>query len=196
MNTRITINQKEKIKEININEIDNFYVVMRINDNKRISPILYSFMEANIYMDNEGLNDNDYGIYEIEDHIPKSLNFNGFVNVNYNNKIDYVNKFSIDELRPIIKFIENNTNKTSSFNYRRSSYNLKHIFERSIKTKHLITKTNTISENYIPNGVLIAAMILCGFRFKKITKTPNCYFNISEKSIKLIKNKLKELETN
>src|SRR5574344_1650877 len=67
-----------------------------------------------------------------------------------------------------------------SFNDRRSSYNLKHIVER-----YLNKETNG-AINYVSNGTLILAMYDAGYRIKRSNSnhsSPNCSFNVSEKSI-------------
>lgn len=51
------------------------------------------------------------------------------------------------------------------------SYHLKHVVEDWYR------ETNN-QELSIPNGALIAAAYLLGFKVKRIPKTPNAYFNI------------------
>ena len=52
-----------------------------------------------------------------------------------------------------------------------TSYGYKHMAEMAI-------------EEYVPNGVLIAAAIHCGFRYRICKRSPNVKFNISERSLK------------
>ncbi|HVY20403.1 MAG TPA: hypothetical protein VHA70_10045 [Bauldia sp.] len=62
--------------------------------------------------------------------------------------------------------------KTESINTKRSSYGLKHTYGNK-------------GENYITNGMFIAAAIHCGFKWKEThSGSPNVSFNMSEKSIK------------
>lgn len=66
--------------------------------------------------------------------------------------------------------------KIKSINLKRTSYGLKHIFERS--------------ENgfYITNGMFKGAMLECGFDYKPVdSSSPNWHFNVSEKAIKELK---------
>lgn len=68
-----------------------------------------------------------------------------------------------------------------SINNRRSSYGLKHIVER-----YLNKETNGVI-NYVSNGTLILAMYDAGYKIKRSNlnhPSPNCSFNVSEKSIK------------
>lgn len=57
-----------------------------------------------------------------------------------------------------------------TINKRYSSYGLKHLAERDI--------------GYITNGTFIAAAIHCGFQFWRRERSPNVYFNMSERSLK------------
>ena len=59
-----------------------------------------------------------------------------------------------------------------SINQKNSSYGLKHTVERYQKI-------------YIANGILIAAALDAGYRYKLCSQdSPNCWFNMSQKSIK------------
>lgn len=60
--------------------------------------------------------------------------------------------------------------KVKNINKKRTSYDLKHIAEKSI--------------GYISNGVFIAAAVHSGFNYKYLPKSLNASFNMSEKSIK------------
>jgi hypothetical protein len=57
-----------------------------------------------------------------------------------------------------------------TINPHRSSYGLKHIAEKDL--------------NYVANGELIAAMLMCGYRFQR--SGANAWFNVSEKAIKAV----------
>lgn len=59
-----------------------------------------------------------------------------------------------------------------------TSYGLKHLIERAlhIETQGVI--------NYVNNGSIILAMYDAGFRIKRLKDgSPNCYFDVSRKSI-------------
>jgi hypothetical protein len=70
-----------------------------------------------------------------------------------------------------------------SLNRKKSSYGIKHLVERYIPG------------GYLSNGELIIAMVNLGFKYKKLsTRSPNCYFNISAKSIRNLENNTYGLE--
>lgn len=74
-------------------------------------------------------------------------------------------------LRPIERI---NTSSTS--------YGLKHLIERALD----IATQGAI--NYVSNGTLILAMYDAEFRIKRLKDgSPNCYFNVSNKSINNLK---------
>jgi hypothetical protein len=77
--------------------------------------------------------------------------------------LDYIDSGKVCE------WIDKNTVKIKSFNNKHTSYDLKHIFEKS--------------ENgfYISNDMFKQTMLRCGFKVKDILAT-NWIFNISEKS--------------
>ncbi|MEK4148958.1 hypothetical protein NST02_18005 [Robertmurraya sp. FSL W8-0741] len=77
------------------------------------------------------------------------------------------------EQQQLIKWIESNFEPIKSFNERRTSYGLKHIFESN-------------GGFYIGNGAFKGAMLKCGYKVKDKTAL-NWIFNVSEKSIKLLK---------
>ena len=59
-----------------------------------------------------------------------------------------------------------------------TSYGLKHLIERAL---HIDTQG---AINYVSNGTLILAMYDAGFRIKRLKDgSPNCYFDVSKKSI-------------
>lgn len=98
---------------------------------------------------------------------PLWLNKWGFTdNANLNNppidivvvkaSMDYINR----EFYPI-----------KCFNRDESSYGIKHLVEERIG-------------QYVANGELIIAMINCGYNYKQWSiSSPNCWFNVSQKSI-------------
>lgn len=67
--------------------------------------------------------------------------------------------------------------KIKTINRNHSSYGLKHIFE------------NSKDGFYITNGAFKGAMLECGFDYKPDSpSSPNWNFNVSEKTIKELKN--------
>lgn len=61
----------------------------------------------------------------------------------------------------------------------KSSYGLKHVFEHMF----YIWRPQDNSGSYISNGVFIAAAIEAGFSTYTNPPSPNCYFNLSKKSV-------------
>ncbi|MDD3668772.1 MAG: hypothetical protein PHX68_00520 [Alphaproteobacteria bacterium] len=88
----------------------------------------------------------------------------------------------------ISNWLRMNICKTKTLNRRHTSYRYKHMMEQIFN----ITEPTHI---YVSNGCFIIATILAGFAFQKCGKSsPNCYFNMSEKSwnaiiAQLLKNK-------
>jgi hypothetical protein len=74
----------------------------------------------------------------------------------------------IDRVQATCEWIDANLYTRKSINPYHTSYGLKHIAERDI--------------GYITNGVFIAAMIACGYRYR--VDGPNAVFNVSEWPIK------------
>ena len=71
-----------------------------------------------------------------------------------------------------------------------SSYGLKHEIERFLSTKHGKTQ-------YISNGSLIAAMILCDFQYRRVHPySPNAYFNVRTTDINYLREKEREIMIN
>lgn len=76
-------------------------------------------------------------------------------------------------------FLELNIQKTSTVRNAYSSYKIKHIIERSLKSFG-------INENYVSNGELIVAAIVSGFNFRPCTSQYtglSVYFNMLQKSL-------------
>jgi len=86
--------------------------------------------------------------------------------------------FNYKTINLAILFIENYFTSRKTFNTKIHSYKLKHIVEEKIGS-------------YVSNGELIIAMTTCGYNYKATCHySPNCYFNISQMSLKqLINNK-------
>lgn len=75
----------------------------------------------------------------------------------------------------------------SAINSSSSSYGLKHLVERYLQAE---TKGEI---NYVSNGTLILAMHDAGFRIKRMdSSSPNCYFNVSKKSINYLEKRISE----
>ena len=78
---------------------------------------------------------------------------------------------NIIAVKAAMKYIERNFYPIKTFNTSNSSYGIKHLVEDRI-------------EQYLANGELIIAMINCGYDYKQWSiSSPNCWFNISKKSI-------------
>lgn len=76
------------------------------------------------------------------------------------------------EQQRLIDWINRNLQPIKTFNTRRSSYGLKHIFESH-------------GGFYVGNGAFKGAMIKCGYKVKDKNQL-NWVFNVSEKSIKVL----------
>ena len=65
-----------------------------------------------------------------------------------------------------------------TINFNSTSYGLKHLVEHALDTE-------TRGEiNYVSNGTLILAMYDAGYHIeRKESSSPNCYFNVSKKSV-------------
>lgn len=122
--------------------------------------------------------DYEFSIYEGEEEL-NGLTNGGFIGTNPLR----ISDFNELELNAARKVIERYLVPISSINKRHSSYELKHLIERI-----LINETNH-QINYVSNGTLILAMCDAGFRIKRISNSPNCFFNVSEKSVKRLNTK-------
>lgn len=122
--------------------------------------------------------DNEFSIYEGEEEL-NGLTNGGFIGTNPLK----ISDFNILELNAARKVIECYLVPISSINKRHSSYELKHLIERI-----LINETNH-QINYVSNGTLILAMCDAGFRIFRINNSPNCFFNVSERSVKRLNTK-------
>lgn len=108
----------------------------------------------------------------------KGLDSSGFQNfvTEFNSDIFKENK-TIDLLRPAIrKYLT----KTKAIYRGSSSYGIKHMAERHLGT-------------YVSNGELIYAMHLEGFKI--VRDGINCYFNVSQSDLRLLRNVKPILET-
>lgn len=85
------------------------------------------------------------------------------------------NDYKIGDFEAIQKAIEfcAMLGKTKVFYTGNTSYGLKHVFER-------------YTGCYIHNSDFIVAMSFAGFRVKEVFQSPNCFFNISKRSINAI----------
>ena len=113
--------------------------------------------------ENKILNDaSKYGL-----KTPPWLNKWGFTdNANLNNPpIDIV------VIKASMDYIDRQFSSIKTINRKTSSYKIKHIVEKQIG-------------QYVANGELIIAMINCGYDYKQWSiNCPNCWFNVSQKSI-------------
>lgn len=123
--------------------------------------------------------DYDFSYLNGEDNL-NGLTLGGF---NGGNKPLNINNFDIIELKAARDLVACHLEMVQCINKRISSFGLKHLLE-----KVLADRTNR-KLNYISNGTLILAMVDAGYRFTKDPHdSPNCFFNVSQKSInKLIK---------
>lgn len=95
-------------------------------------------------------------------NLPENLTQFGFNDDLEDAKIEPLNPCKVF----IIKcFVEQNFNKTKTFNRKHSSYYLKHLVERKLGF-------------YISNGEFIAGMILDNYQYKHFDSSVNCHFNV------------------
>ena len=108
---------------------------------------------------------NDAGKYGLE--TPMWLNKWGFTdNANGDNP-----PINIIAVKSSMDYINRNFYPIKTFNKHESSYGIKHLVEEKIG-------------QYVANGELIVAMINCGYNYKQWSvNLPNCWFNVSQKSI-------------
>lgn len=117
--------------------------------------------------------DYDFSIYEGEEEL-RGLTIGGF-NGNKPLNINDFNQLELKAARDIIAF---KFNPIQTFNQSSTSYGLKHLVESALKIE-----TNG-KVNYVSNGTLILAMYDAGYRIKREKgASPNCYFNVSKKSV-------------
>ena len=74
---------------------------------------------------------------------------------------------SVDRVQATCQWIEDHLRTRKTINPRYSSYGLKHLAEKDV--------------GYITNGVFIAAMIACGFRYR--VDGPNALFNVAKSKV-------------
>lgn len=117
--------------------------------------------------------DYDFSIYEGEIEL-NGLTNGGFIGTSPL-KISSFNKLELNAARDVI---ECNLVPISSINKTHSSYGLKHLIER------IIANETNQQINYVSNGALILAMYDAGFRICRMSNSPNCFFNVSERSVK------------
>lgn len=122
--------------------------------------------------------DYEFFIYEGEEEL------NGLTNGGFTGakplRISDFNKLELNAARNVIECY---LVPISSINRTHSSYGLKHLIERI-----LANETNQ-QINYVSNGALILAMYDAGFRISRISNSPNCFFNVSERSVKRLDTK-------
>lgn len=119
--------------------------------------------------------DYDFSIYEGEESLRGLVN-EGFIGT----ESLCVNEFNYLELNAARDVILCYLKSTTKINKSKSSYFLKHIVER------ILAKETNGAINYISNGAFILAMHSCGFWTWKTKGDKNCFFNVSEKSVKYL----------
>ena len=115
----------------------------------------------------------DFSIYEGEEELFGLTNggFNGLQPL-------CVKDFNELELKSARDIIACYFTPIKSINQDSTSYGLKHLVERALY------KETSGKINYVSNGTLILAMYDAGFRIKRLAdSSPNCYFNVSKKSV-------------
>lgn len=117
----------------------------------------------------------DFSIYEEEESLQGLLN-EGFIGSEPLN----INKFNHLELNAARDVILCYLRPITKINRNENSYSLKNIVERI-----LAKETNGVI-SYISNGTFILAMYSCGFRIWRIKGDKNCFFNVSDKSIRCL----------
>lgn len=121
-----------------------------------------------------------------------TLNFNGIqfdfsemIKKSKMEKIKFINEQrkrllnNADFIMQLSQFLQDNIERTATIRSYFSSYNIKHIIERSLSKYGFY-------EDYVSNGELITAAILAGFKFSQNSQHSgfNVYFNMSQKSLK------------
>lgn len=121
--------------------------------------------------------------YLSQEKILKGLTYSGLTD---SPKLVNLNDFNLEELmcaQDIIRcyFYTPSYNK---INEDLSSYRLKHLIER------LLNKSTNGRISYVSNGTAILAMHHCGFKFRRIHGSPNCFFNVPKKCHKKMEDAL------
>lgn len=109
--------------------------------------------------------------------IPEGLTMNGFDWHDLRRDETHSGKPLDLELLPETRqVIADHLQSIQTINKHCNSYRLKHIIERFLG-------------QYISNGQLILAMIQEGYAIEKQDRSPNCYFNVSQRSINALREK-------
>ncbi|MDC2175199.1 hypothetical protein PO073_24595 [Bacteroides thetaiotaomicron] len=116
--------------------------------------------------------DYDFSIHEGEEEL-KGLTIGGFQGT----APLHVKDFNQLELKTARDMIVCKLKPIKAINQRSSSYGLKHLIEHALRIE-----TNG-QINYVSNGTLIFVMYDAGYNIKRDGSSPNCYFNVSKKSI-------------
>lgn len=126
--------------------------------------------------------DYDFSIYEGEVEL-QGLTIGGF----YGDEPLNIKSFNQLELNAARDIIALKFSPIQTFNQSSTSYGLKHLVERALN----IETNGKIS--YVSNGTLILAMYDAGYRIKRGKGTsPNCYFNVSKKSVEKLSKFIKQ----
>ncbi|WP_303241209.1 hypothetical protein [Phocaeicola plebeius] len=115
----------------------------------------------------------DFSIYEEEESLRGLIN-EGFIGT----EPLCINEFNYLELNAVRDVILCYLRPITKINKNESSYSLKHIVERI-----LAKETNGVI-NYISNGTFILAMHSCEFHIWRTKGDKNCFFNVSDKSVR------------
>lgn len=117
--------------------------------------------------------DYNFSIYEGEEEV-RGLTPDGF---NGNAPLN-VKDFNLLELKATRDMIACKLSPIQTINFSSTSYGLKHLVEHALEIQ-----TNG-EINYVSNGTLILAMYDAGYHIKrKEGSSPNCYFNVSKRSV-------------
>ena len=119
--------------------------------------------------------DYDFSIYEGEESL-RGLIHEGFIGT----ESLCINEFNYLELNAARDVILCYLRPVAKINKNENSYSLKHIVE------HILAKETNGVINYISNGTFILAMYSCGFRIWRTKSDKNCFFNVSDKSIRYL----------
>ena len=119
----------------------------------------------------------NFSIYEGEEEL------NGLTNEGFTGTEPLcINQFNDLELNAARDIILSYLRPIGTINRNYTSFELKYLIERVLK------KDTNEGINYISNGAFILAMCDVDFHIQRIKNSPNCFFNVSEKSIKHLRN--------
>lgn len=79
---------------------------------------------------------------------------------------------SAHEVAAVVDWLRENVTPTRTINPKHSSYGLKHLAQHDL--------------GYVSNGVFIAAAVIAGYRWERLTGTPNAQFGMGKKSLERV----------